>query len=115
VYRGRTILKKGVSSYFGENDTVMVKFSAMDDDTYEFWRNFEDMADLSRNPLFPVTKNLHSNVSGALGYWFGYGSTFYLVKGIGVNGVNGVSRLPLPHEETAHDILKGEAVAHQRD
>jgi len=69
----------------GENDTVMVKFTAIDDDAYEFWRNFEDMADLSRNPLFPVVKNLHSNVSGALGYWFGYGSTFYLVKGIGIN------------------------------
>jgi len=55
VYRGYTILKKGVSSYFGENDTVMVKFTAIDDDAYEFWRNFEDMADLSRNPLFPVT------------------------------------------------------------
>jgi len=115
VNRGRTNLEKGFSQYFGEGDTVMVKFSAIDDDAYEFWRNFEDMADLSRNPLFPVTKNLHSNVSGALGYWFGYGSTFYPVKGIGVNGVNGVFRLPLPHEETAHDILKGEAVAHQWD
>jgi len=39
VYRGYTNLEKGVSSYFGENDTVMVKFSAIDDDAYEFWRN----------------------------------------------------------------------------
>lgn len=80
VSRGRTNLDKSYSPYFGENDTVMVKFSAINDDAYEFWRDFEDMADLSRNPLFPVTKNLHSNVSGALGYWFGYGSTFYSVR-----------------------------------
>lgn len=79
VNRGRTNLEKEYSPYFGESDTVMVKFSAVSDETYEFWRDFEDMADLSRNPLFPVTKNLHSNVTGALGYWFGYGSTFYVV------------------------------------
>lgn len=79
VNRGRTNLEKEYSPYFGENDTVVVKFSAVSDEAYEFWRDFEDMADLSRNPLFPVTKNLHSNVTGALGYWFGYGSTFYVV------------------------------------
>lgn len=80
VSRGRTNLEKEYSPYFGENDTVLVKFSAINDEAYEFWRDFEDMADLSRNPLFPVTKNLHSNISGALGYWFGYGSTFYVVQ-----------------------------------
>lgn len=79
VSRGRTNLEKEFTPYFGENDTVFVKFSAVNNDAYEFWRDFEDMADLSRNPLFPVTKNLHSNVTGALGYWFGYGSTFYAV------------------------------------
>lgn len=80
VNRGRTNLEKGFSPYFGETDTVLVKFSAVNDDSYEFWRDFEDMADLSRNPLFPVTKDLHSNITGALGYWFGYGSTFYVVS-----------------------------------
>lgn len=80
VNRGRTNLQKGFSPYFGENDTIIVKFSAINDDAYTFWRDFEDMANLSRNPLFPVTKNLHSNMTGALGYWFGYGSTFYVVS-----------------------------------
>lgn len=79
VNRGRTNLVKGFTQYFGENDTVLVKFSTVNDDAYTFWRDFEDMADLSRNPLFPVTKNLHSNMTGAKGYWFGYGSTFYVV------------------------------------
>lgn len=79
VNRGRTNLVKGFTQYFGENDTVIVKFSAIDDNAYRFWRDFEDMASLSRNPLFPVTKNLHSNMTGAKGYWFGYGSTFYVI------------------------------------
>ena len=38
------------------------------------------MTILSRNPLFPVAKNLQSNMTGALGYWFGYGSSFYYVR-----------------------------------
>ncbi len=80
VYRGRTNLKKDFSPYFSNGDTVLVKFSAIDSTAFSFWRSFEDMVTLSRNPLFPVTKNLQSNVKGALGYWFGYGSTFYIVN-----------------------------------
>lgn len=34
------------------------------------------MTTLSRNLLFPVTNNLHSNIDGGLGYWFGYGACF---------------------------------------
>jgi hypothetical protein len=37
------------------------------------------MLTLSRNPLFPVKKNLNGNVTGALGCWFGYGATQYQV------------------------------------
>ncbi len=80
IYRGRTNLKKDFSPYFTDIDTLQVKFSAIDSVAYGFWRSFEDMASLSRNPLFPVTKNLQGNVKGALGYWFGYGSTFYFVR-----------------------------------
>ena len=28
----------------------------------------------------PVNSNLKSNVQGALGYWLGYGSSFYAVR-----------------------------------
>lgn len=68
------------SPYFRPTDVVAVKYASIDTTAYAYWRKFEDMADLSRNPLFPVATNLPSNVSGALGYWFGYGSTVYVVS-----------------------------------
>ena len=37
------------------------------------------MIGLSRVPLVAVNTNLKSNVKGALGYWCGYGSTYYKV------------------------------------
>lgn len=76
VNRGRTNLESDYTPYFSVGDTVMVKVARIDSAAYSFWRGYEDMIELSRNPLFPVTNNLHSNVSGALGYWFGYGSAF---------------------------------------
>lgn len=65
--------------YFRPTDVVAVKYAALDSTAYVYWRKFEDMADLSRNPFFPASTNLPSNVSGAIGYWFGYGSTVYVV------------------------------------
>lgn len=67
------------SPYFRPTDVVAVKYAALDSTAYAYWRKFEDMTDLARNPFFPVSTNLPSNVSGALGYWFGYGSTLYVV------------------------------------
>lgn len=80
ISRGRTNLKKNFTPFFSSGDTVLVKFSAIDSVAFRFWRGFEDMVSLSRNPLFPVTKNLQTNMKGALGYWFGYGSSFYSVR-----------------------------------
>ena len=79
VNQGRINLRKDFTPYFAIGDTVLVKLACMDAPAYKFWREFEDILTLSRNPLFPVTNNMSSNVSGALGYWFGYGSTFYTV------------------------------------
>ena len=74
VSRGRENMEFGFSPYFTYGDRVMVKLARIDSTAYAFWRGFEDMADLSRNPLFPVTNNLRSNIRGGFGYWFGYGS-----------------------------------------
>lgn len=65
--------------YFKEGDTVIVKVAALDDNSYDFWRSYEDMSMLSRLPMVPMTSNLKSNVQGALGYWCGYGVSVYMV------------------------------------
>ena len=80
VKRGRDNLQKDFTPFFKENEIVRVKFSSLGEEGYAFWRSFEDMAALSRIPLMPVNSNLKSNVQGALGYWLGYGSSFYEVK-----------------------------------
>ncbi|MGN1263454.1 MAG: DUF4249 domain-containing protein [Prevotella sp.] len=74
VNNGRINLVKEFTPYFTVGDTLVVKVARTDREAYNFWRSFEDITSLSRNPLFPITNNLPSNVSGALGFWFGYGT-----------------------------------------
>ena len=80
VKHGRDNLQKDFTPFFKKDEVVRVKFSALTDEGYAFWRSFEDMLALSRIPLMPVNTNLKSNVAGALGYWQGYGSSFYEVR-----------------------------------
>lgn len=80
VCRGRTIYNwETFKSGFNPGDSVMVKICRLDSISSEYWKRFEEMSILSRNPLFPATKSLVSNVNGALGHWFGYGSAEYLL------------------------------------
>lgn len=80
VKRGRDNLQKDFTPFFKKDELVRVKLSTLTDEGYAFWRSFEDMLALSRIPLMPVNTNLKSNVHGALGYWQGYGSSFYEVR-----------------------------------
>lgn len=75
VNRGRLNLEKNYNKFFAVGDTVDVMLARITPEAYAFWRDYEDMSSLSRNPIFPATGNLHSNVKGGLGYFFGYGST----------------------------------------
>lgn len=84
VKRGRDNLQKDFTPFFKKDEVVRVKLSTLTDEGYAFWRSFEDMLALSRIPLMPVNSNLKSNVHGALGYWQGYGSSFYEVRIISI-------------------------------
>lgn len=79
VNRGRSNLFTGYTPFFSLNDTIVVRISAISEEQYDYWRGFEDMIALSRNPLFPVTDNLPGNLPGCAGYWFGAVSNYYLV------------------------------------
>ncbi len=80
INKGDVSFETSFNPYFQEGYVVTVKLAHIDDNSYLFWRDFEDMIMLSRNPLFPVTKNLHSNINGGLGYWFGYGISTYTIR-----------------------------------
>lgn len=60
--------------YFSYNDTVSVKFAQIDEAAYRFWKDFDNSTNFSRNPFFPITTSLHSNVNGGMGCWFGCGA-----------------------------------------
>ena len=79
INKGRNNLETYFTPYYTHGDTVFIKIARIDKTAYDFWHSFEDMATLSRNPLFPMNDNLPSNINGALGYWFGYGSSFYSI------------------------------------
>ena len=67
------------NTYFSPGDQVYVRFCTLSEESYNYWHDFEDVASLSLNPFFPVTKKIRSNVQGGLGYWAGYGSKYYSV------------------------------------
>jgi len=58
-------------SFFQRGDTVTVKFTNIDKNTYDFWRTMEFSYASIGNPFSSPTKVL-GNVKGALGYFGGY-------------------------------------------
>lgn len=72
-------MDKTQSTLFSADDRVIIRFCSIDETCYNYWSDFDDIS-MSRNPLFPVTSRIRSNVSGGLGHWSGYGSSYYRVS-----------------------------------
>lgn len=79
VYNGMSVRDNEFNQYFEEDDVVYVRFSTLDECSWQYWSDFEEIQSLARNPFFPVSNTIKSNVSGGLGYWAGYGSSYYIV------------------------------------
>lgn len=79
VHRGKTNLVKEYTPYFALGDTVTVRFARIDSMAYEYWRKYEDMLMLSRNPLFPATVSMPHSINDAYGFWQGMGTRYYMV------------------------------------
>lgn len=69
----------GTSTLFSAEDFVFIRFSTLDKASYDYWNDFDDNT-MSRNPLFPVTSVIRTNISGGLGHWSGYGASYYKVS-----------------------------------
>ncbi len=80
VYNGTSIMSETFEQYFTAEDVVYVKFCVLDDTSWQYWSDFEELTSLSRNPFFPVSSKIRSNVDGGLGYFSGYGATYYKVS-----------------------------------
>lgn len=75
-----TNLSGKIGHPFEPNDVVQIKFCSLDQISWEYWSDFEEIQSLSRNPFFPITTDIRSNIKGGLGYWAGYGSTYYNIR-----------------------------------
>ncbi|MBC7912780.1 MAG: DUF4249 domain-containing protein [Pyrinomonadaceae bacterium] len=66
--------------YFERGDTVLVKFSNIPKEGFDFWNSIQDEVLNSINPLVGSTGSIKSNITGpAAGIWCGYGSTIHKV------------------------------------
>ncbi|MDP4268133.1 MAG: DUF4249 domain-containing protein [Bacteroidota bacterium] len=63
---------------FAKGDTVIVKFSTIDHQTYEFWNSAETDIRSNGSP-FSTPSNIRSNITNGLGIWSGYGSYYKIV------------------------------------
>lgn len=65
--------------FFKERDTVIVKLTQLPKEGFEFWSDYENEVTNGKNPLFPSSSNLTSNIKGGLGIWCGYGAYTHFV------------------------------------
>lgn len=63
--------------YFKVGDTIIVKFTSIDEDVYQFWRTYETQVVNNGNP-FAAPTPINSNIEGegGLGIWCGYGVSY---------------------------------------
>ncbi len=78
INRGATIFSRN-TFFHPIHKGIMIKFVQMDCVSYQFWNAYEKMITIARNPLFPIDKNISTNIEGGLGYWCGYGATEYYI------------------------------------
>lgn len=58
-------------------DKLKIKFCTMDKGTFHFWENYEVTLATNANAMYYFEADMGANVSGALGYWAGYGVNEY--------------------------------------
>ena len=67
-----------------KTDTVLIRISMLDKNSYEFWKTVELQESMNGNP-FGEPQNLKHNIDGGYGIWEGKGALYYKVyaeKGI---------------------------------
>lgn len=79
------MLYKGIENFYDKKrtdtftvgDTVFVKMSSIDKQSFLFWNNYEKEVFNSGNPFAGHGSNLTSNIEEGIGIWCGYASSYY--------------------------------------
>jgi len=58
---------------FRDGEFLDIKLATCTEDMYQYWKVFENNMFYGRIPFFPATESMQGNISGAQGYWAGYG------------------------------------------
>lgn len=74
-----TYLKPFEDIYFNIKDTILIKISSIDKESYDFWAGYQNEVMNSGNPFAANHYKIESNVKGGLGVWCGYGSKYYSI------------------------------------
>ncbi len=61
--------------YYG--DTISLRFSRLDEQAFSFWTKYQTIAISSSFIFSPVYENYPTNLTGGLGYFFAYASSYY--------------------------------------
>ena len=80
INNGTGRIDEPLITHFTADDMVQVRFCTLDDESWKYWSDFEELQSLTTNPFFPISTVIRSNVKGGLGYWAGYGATYYKVS-----------------------------------
>lgn len=81
VFRGFRYTNLGkYTPFYKRKDSVAIKFTQIPEDAFNFWSDYENEVTNGKNPIFPSSSNLRSNINGGLGIWCGYGvNTYHIV------------------------------------
>lgn len=67
---------KDFTPHFSYDDIITIKFAEVDEAAYKFWNDYENQTSFSKNPLFPLSENLETNIDGGFGYWYGCNAVY---------------------------------------
>lgn len=77
VENARQNVVNPTATFFKHYEIVNIKFCHIDSVSYDFWKSMDGYQSEGRNPLFNSMQNIRSNIQGGLGYWCGYGASYY--------------------------------------
>jgi hypothetical protein len=66
--------------YFENGNIIFVKLRTTNKVSFDFWNSWQNEIINGRNPIFPSSTSLKSNIKGGLGIWAGYGQSTIIVN-----------------------------------
>ena len=80
IYGGSANFKASEESlHYSVNDTVILKFCCINEESMNFWVSLNNELVNGNNPLSATNRKIVSNINGGLGIWEGIASSYYKI------------------------------------